>query len=165
MSRLDIKLPAEVLDRYRRAVLPGVLLVRSDSAKAHHNLVEKIAGFFNRETGWGLLYAASETYSAFEREAWLFINTDYQPCGACCFRKRTLESGQQRWHMHWIWLHPYARDKGLLKEALPGFDARYGDWAIEGPYSRTMRVFIAKNPRYDSYTPPANDSPLTKPNP
>lgn len=153
MSSLDIKLPTHVLDR-RKQVSPGVFLVRWDNVRSHHKLVEKMATYFNRETKWGLLYGAEEAaHHAIAREAWLFINDSYEPCGACCFRKRTFASGRWRWHLHWIWLHPYMRTKGLLKTALPGFDARYGDWAVEGPYSRTMQLFIDKNPQYDCYAP------------
>lgn len=150
MSSLDIKLPARVLSR-RSMVPPGRFLVTWDNVQTHHKLVELFGRYFNRETQWGLLYTADEFKSLTDREAWLFINESYEPCGACCFRKRTYQSGGQRWHLHWIWLHPYARNKGLFKRALPAFNARYGEWVVEGPYSRTMQLFIDANPHLDCY--------------
>lgn len=159
MSQLDIKLPAHVLHK-RRQVGPGRFLVAPQNPVTHHKLVEKFARYFNRETRWGLLYNAVENEADTQRrEAWLFINDSYEPCGACCFRKRTYKSGAQRWHLHWIWLHPYERNKGLLKRALPAFTARYGEWVVEGPYSRTMQLFMDKNPQLDSYT----NTPLLPP--
>lgn len=153
MSSLDIKLPAYVLHRERQ-VLPGQFLVTRENPATHHKLVEKFARYFARETQWGLLYEAREPYAdELIREAWLFINDSYEPCGACCFRQRTYESGAKRWHLHWIWLHPYARGNGFLKEALPDFKARYGEWAVEGPYSRTMQLFIDKHPHLDCHAP------------
>jgi hypothetical protein len=45
--------------------------------------------------------------------------------------------------LQWVWLHPYFRRRGLLRDAWPGFRAEFGDFQCEPPLSDAMRAFLA----------------------
>ena len=53
--------------------------------------------------------------------------------GACCFRRR--ENG---WALQWVWMHPFFRRQGLLRQAWAGFRAEFGDFEIETPSSNHL---------------------------
>jgi hypothetical protein len=67
---------------------------------------------------------------------WLERGAGTPAVGACCFRS------YDRWVMLWIWLHPFVRRKGLLRQAWPFFRSRFGDFAIQAPLSDPMSAFL-----------------------
>ena len=65
--------------------------------------------------------------------------------GATCFRWR-----ESYWAMQWAWMHPYARNHGLLSAVWPFFRSIYGEFDMEKPLSKAMEGFLAKQSRLSS---------------
>ena len=75
----------------------------------------------------------------------LFLDRDYpHAVGGCIFRKREYKNLPKFWTMHWIWLHPFVRNKGLLSEYMNKFNDVFGYWYPEYPHSKAMGAFINK---------------------
>ncbi len=68
------------------------------------------------------------------------------PIGACLFRYREYENVPVGfWTMHWAWIHPYKRHKGILSEHVQKFNDQFGYWFPETPHSKAMQSFIKKH--------------------
>ena len=61
--------------------------------------------------------------------------------GGCCFQ--TKASGER--FLDWIWLHPFARNRGKLKALWPKFRDRFGTFCLSKPVSASMQAFISKH--------------------
>lgn len=60
--------------------------------------------------------------------------------GGCCFRKT-----RDTWVLCWVWIHPFDRNKGLLKKCWKYyFLETFGDFAVEAPLSPSMESFLEK---------------------
>lgn len=46
--------------------------------------------------------------------------------------------------MQWLWLHPYARSKGIMSALWPSFLEKFGDFNVERPLSKAMKAFVDK---------------------
>ena len=98
--------------------------------------VEQMARYFLRESGTDFMQFCAlerdESYCAF---LWC---VRYACVGACCFRDRDGTMALQ-----WVWLHPYARNRGILGATWPVFIGQFGSgFPVEGPYSDAMRHFL-----------------------
>jgi hypothetical protein len=140
-------------------VLPDTLYgsgacITDGSPRRVRQAVEKLARFFRQEFGYDFLqYSADERDPNGRAYLWVGHVSDYfvktgrgrrgggqvAAYGACCFRKRT--SG---WALAWVWFHPYERSRGHLSAMWPDFRAKYGDFYVEQPLSRSMRSFLSK---------------------
>lgn len=130
------------------------------SPKEVRNGVEKIARYANREgTTWdGMMYCQYEDRSRKEWDPFVIIAdglTGYAGMtetimGAGGFGKVRFEGSSEKWTMHWIWIHPYFRGRGILKELWPIFLKNYDDFYIWYPErggqvrSKAMEAFVAK---------------------
>jgi RimJ/RimL family protein N-acetyltransferase len=155
MKHFDIVLPKRVPDtpseRLQDHYKEGLILVNGNSRKPRKTQVLTFARYFKREFDYDFVQF-SETEKGLDFEAWLFFQHHIhvmeweKPVGACCFRKRQHEDGlKEHWALSWIWIHPYYRGKGILKEYFPFFRKRYGEFHPEPPLSRTMISFIEKH--------------------
>src|ERR1035437_1245155 len=71
-----------------------------------------------------------------------YLFTDHNDViGACLFRLRE----NKDWVMHWVWIHPYFRSKGILSQHVDFFNKRFGCWYVELPHSKAMEKFLEKN--------------------
>jgi hypothetical protein len=61
-----------------------------------------------------------------------------------------LEQEDGQWVLKWAWLHPYERGTILFDEAWNELEARYGQFLVEGPYSRAMSAFFRRRGISDS---------------
>lgn len=135
------------------------LLVTPDSPKQFRQYVEKFARYFLREMRTdGIQFEASETVESVgyvPYEAYLFHDLAHdlpdedsspkQRCfGACCFRWREYEKAPPEWSLDWIWLHPFRRKRGVLRDVWPLFEQKYGQFYIETSYSAAMEKFLSK---------------------
>lgn len=77
----------------------------------------------------------------------IFLDNDYpHAVGGCVFRKRKYENIAEPFNtLHWIWLHPYVRDKGILSRHIDFFNKKFGYWYPELPHSRAMESFVKKH--------------------
>ncbi len=136
-SRLDIKAPEE---------LKAVLM---ESPKTQRRAVWTMATYFRREFEYdGVQYGHEGKDDDREATAFLFTSgADHENkeivFGACCFRYRRYSDGSTPgWALQWIWMHPYARSKGILSSAWPLFRKRFGNFAVERPLSQAMDAFM-----------------------
>ena len=103
--------------------------------------VQEFAFYFQREFDYDFVqYLAKEKTSY---SAYLIANQDfYRPrmwVGACCFRERSSGNALQ-----WIWIHPFWRNRGILKASWPALREHHGNFAVEGPLSPAMESFLLK---------------------
>jgi hypothetical protein len=111
--------------------------------------VEKFAKYFRREMRFDFtqFQATGENYYDKRKYvAYLFNPKGYYAgysIGACCFRWRTF-TDKQIWGLQWIWIHPYARQKGLLKKYWKEFKLRHAPFYVEPPLSDIMNTFLTK---------------------
>lgn len=118
----------------------------------HRNAVERNARYFRQEFNFSHLqfgakqkstdpdYVPYEAY-LFHRETYNLQyedkNTEVVCAGACCFFNEN-----NSWSLHWVWLHPYFRGKGFLRDAWPLFREKYNDFSIQEPISPQMQKFL-----------------------
>jgi hypothetical protein len=96
----------------------GLVPIRVVAPIALRKAVYSCALFFRREFGYDFVqYAIRE--DDWHSRAFLWISDpDYtnkhNVWGACCFRWREYKDADPLWAMQWVWLHPYARNHGLV---------------------------------------------------
>ena len=122
----------------------SIIEVNKKSPVVLRKSVELSARYFLREGYSDLLH-----YGLHNDDAIAFLFCDYDlphAIGACCFRFRSYTDITQRfWRMHWAWIHPFARNKGLLSTHVELFNERFGYWYPEKPHSKAMNRFIEKH--------------------
>lgn len=131
----------------------SLLCVTTKSNARSRRAVWKCAQFFRREFGYDFVqYGHEGREDDASARAYLWLGGvdgktgDDVVVGACCFRLRTWEKlPKPIWALQWVWMHPYARNKGHLKDAWPYFCARFGEFDVEGPYSKAMCAFLSKH--------------------
>jgi hypothetical protein len=104
--------------------------------------VEKFARYFKNEFRYD-----SMQFDQKDREpytAYLFADSEQSVwAGACCFRSRPTHCNEMKSEaLHWVWLHPYLRGRGILKTCWKTLRTNHGDFYIQPPISRPMRKFI-----------------------
>jgi hypothetical protein len=140
----------------------GVVRV-GDRAAARH--VERFAHYFRREFGYDFVQ-----FEAHEDVRWTARpqNDDPHPyliayrnrlVGAACFRWRVYTNVAPTWWLAWIWLHPYARRRGVLTQAWPIFTADHPGFFVEPPLSTAMEGFLTAR-AYPWYPALPTEGPL-----
>jgi hypothetical protein len=152
-SRYKIDFPS--LERLYKncCYCPDIIEVNKKSPLIFRKSVELCARYFMREGYSDFLHYEASCDDPLDPDdnpiAFLFCtNSSYPPhaIGACCFRLREYyDMPEKFWAMHWAWIHPYARNKGLLFEHIEIFNKRFGYWYPEPPLSKAMSRFIIKH--------------------
>jgi hypothetical protein len=62
--------------------------------------------------------------------------------------------------LHWVWLHPYFRGRGILKSHWNTLRDHHGDFHIEHPLSTAMKGFLLKHNRGSVWYPSYEDKEL-----
>lgn len=117
------------------------LLVDPDSPLWMHGEVLKRAQAFRREFGYDRVQwdGSDDNAGPPEWRGHLFISDDGAIAGACGF----YAEDQASWELHWIWLAPPYRRRGLLRAVWPALVNRYGEFDLEWPIQDAMLNFIA----------------------
>jgi hypothetical protein len=134
-----------------RVPIPVLWRLTRHSAHHAHQVTERYARYFKREFGYDFVqYAASEPYDMHETQVWLWTSCRYEGyrvLGACCCRWRTYTNLPEGfWAMQWVWLHPYARHKGLFTAAWPVVLQQYGALHLEPPLSGAIQHIVRATP-------------------
>ncbi|MDR7381210.1 hypothetical protein J2S48_000725 [Promicromonospora iranensis] len=143
--------------RYEIAMVPlledepgndGSLLV-SVTSSAHRQAAQYFGKQFRRELGYTL-----EPYEATDAESeTVLILSRFQASFPLAAGAAGLSRTDGGWLLTWIWLHPHERGRGLLDLAWDELEERFGEFAIEAPYSGAMRRFFDRRgvqpPRID----------------
>lgn len=118
--------------------------VTSSSKKHLRTACYKIAQFFQKEFKSDFVPFCENDNDTYK--AYLFLDDEWfdrDVIGACCFRLRKYEN-VEFWAMQWIWIHPYYRNKGILKENWEHFRKKHGNFWVEPSYSKAMEAFLKK---------------------
>jgi hypothetical protein len=141
--RIDLR---EVPDEYRRDE-SSLVQVLPNSPMPLKKEVERFAYYFKRELHFD--FPQFEAADKSEYTAYLFMNgSNHYPrvwAGACCFRTREykdigVDSPIQA--LQWMWIHPYLRSRGVVKECWPTLRKNHGDFFQEPPISPAMLGFL-----------------------
>jgi len=105
-----------------------------------------VARAFSRELRYPRICMADDGMPK-ESKAYMFVSDrgwhhEFQTiCGAAYF-----EHGLRlrEWNLNWVYVHPYERNTGLLTKHWGALEQEFGDFFIEGPYSRAMEGFLNK---------------------
>jgi hypothetical protein len=152
--RIDLR---EVPDEYRQSE-SCLVQVLPNSPMLLKKEVERFAYYFKRELHYD--FPQFEAADNGEYTAYLFANeANRYPrvwAGACCFRTRAytdvgLNSPIQA--LQWMWIHPYCRARGILKECWPTLRKNHGDFFQELPISPAMLGFLLKHNRDSAFLP------------
>ena len=125
------------------------LNVTRESALKLRKEVERFAVYFRREFD----YPVTEFKAQEKREytAYLFSESDEGLLttwvGACCFRPESYSHHLKCETLRWVWVHPFARHRGVLSAAWPTLRANHGDFFAETPLSPAMLSFLLKHNR------------------
>lgn len=132
----------------------GIIEVTRQSPIRHRRYVEKMARYFRVEFDFDHVQFCAREYEALEEDpysAWPFVaesGNELPPgtaiFGACCFRRRDYSYHPSPWALQWIWLHPYFRNHDCLSQVWPMFRDKFGNFFVEGPYSKAMAAFLKK---------------------
>ncbi|WP_327074510.1 hypothetical protein OG196_32275 [Kitasatospora purpeofusca] len=110
-------------------------------SKILREAVDVIGQQFQRETTSDIAPFSAERGEA---EGVLFVSRRFHAtfpiaAGAAGF---AIEDGV--WWMDWIRIHPYERGRGLMDAIWIDLENRYGQFHIDGPYSRAMLAFLRR---------------------
>lgn len=136
---IQLPQPTKGIDR-------DLVAVDRRSPRTHHAILERFALYFKREFHFDFpQFEAGELQVDFR--AWIFAaepDSGWRAFGAACFRPNEDPAcTQTRWSLDWIWLHPYFRGRGHLKEAWPIFTGALGGCVfVQPPYSSAMESFL-----------------------
>jgi len=154
MDKYKIELPVIHRNLSNDGIFEIVPASPADTRKA----LEEIARYFLREFHYdGIQYEADEhLFEYIEYKGFVFLESSYDTMtdkddethsrilGGACFRNREYENGPQ-WVLDWVWLHPFARNQGILKKHWSKFKSIFGnDFHVEPPLSLVMENFIEK---------------------
>lgn len=126
------------------------LVVESDARESWKAALETMAEFFKKESRYTHLQYCQYEHSAdcfgilfVERARDQVQNIDHHPhrvIGGACFWQQLDES----FCLDWIWLHPFARNRGMFKQCLTKFEVRFGRFSLTFPLSPEMEKFAEK---------------------
>lgn len=131
----------------------NLIAVDSSSNRNLYKEVYKIAKYFKEEFNYDrvpydLMGMLPNPYKVF-----LFVESDINEeaagnkktqriYGACLFAEKSFPKSENIWTLEWIWIHPFFRHRGLLKEKWTFFQETFGDFYIGKPVSPSMETFL-----------------------
>lgn len=133
--------------------------IRSNSAEESKDALESIARCFKNEMRFdNLQYDANDHYDdscigfiIVQLNLNCMKDYDFEIAeqniqihyviGGGCFRDKFDKSKK----LDFVWLHPYARQRGIMKKAWEKFNSKFGDFDLEKPISSSMMRFLDKN--------------------
>jgi hypothetical protein len=127
----------------------GVVFVYQDSIASHKIALGSMASYFKKEFHYDYLQYCEEEHDPdcigvlfVERAYDKVENIDHHPhrvVGGACFRKRT-----EIFVLDWVWLHPFARNRKILKNNWANFKSRFDEFEVSTPLSAHMESFLKK---------------------
>jgi hypothetical protein len=65
--------------------------------------------------------------------------------GGCAFRWTEFRNSDPGWALHWIWIAPAVRRKGITERKWPTLVHRFKSFRVIGPVSDSMSAFLEKH--------------------
>jgi hypothetical protein len=127
------------------------------SPKRLRDAAGRIAYYFKREGGYDFAdYFTSPRWAQDTFTCYLWAKPDslivpgesIQIIGCACFRPHTFEDIGPRQMLEWVWLHPYYRGHGLLRQAWPYLWQDQGPFLVQPPLSDAMAAFLERHTDY-----------------
>lgn len=128
-----------------------ILYVLPSSDDELQGALELLAEYFKKEFRYDYLqYCKGDSNSdctgfLITERAWdLAEEIDHHPyriVGGGCFRTKSPDN----YFLDWVWFHPFARNRGMLKKAWPLFKEKFREFSVTEPLSAHMKEFIAKH--------------------
>ena len=127
-----------------------MFMVNPDSPTWMRHFVEECAFHFGNEGGYELIQFLAKERKPHLRGV-LFALDEHvghrvhcRVVGASTFWWTKPHGEKPFWVMTWIWLHPAARSKGILKAAWPVLHQTFGSFHPQPPYSAAMEYFLRR---------------------
>lgn len=131
---------------------PPLLFVDRNSIDAWKGNLAMSARFFKSEMNFDHLQFDESMYENddfvgvlfLQRAMDLVLHEDHYPnrvVGGALFVARSSVC----YELDWLWLHPFARNRKLLKESWPALTHRFGRFSVARPVSLQMSAFIQKH--------------------
>lgn len=131
---------------------PEVLFVNrssDDSLKEHLAL---LARYFRKEMGFDHLQFDESMYDNEDFTGFLLLQramdlverVDHYPnriIGAGIF-----ENSRGKFELDWVWIHPFFRNRGALRDQWGNFKSKFGQFTVAEPLSAQMSEFLKKHP-------------------
>jgi len=127
-----------------------IFMVHPESPTWMRLLVEQAAFHFGNEGGYELIqFLAKERKPQlrgviFALDERIGGRARCRVVGASTFWWTRPQGEKPFWVMTWIWLHPAARSKGILKSAWPYLHQTFGPFHPQPPYSAAMEHFLRR---------------------
>ena len=123
------------------------IFVDKNSIELHKEALERMASYFKKEFHYDHLQYCKEEHDS-DCIGILFVKKDfdlvedmnhnpYRVIGGACFRQ-----GAEKFVLDWIWLHPFARNRKILKNHWKNFETRFGGFEVRRPLSDHMNSFL-----------------------
>lgn len=114
--------------------------------------LSNIAKYFKKEMRFDRLQYDKNMYTKSDCVGFLFISravdiveiVEHHPrrvIGGGCFRILN----EDEYELDWIWLHPFARNRGELRKRWSPLQGKFGQFAVAKPLSAHMASFILKH--------------------
>lgn len=135
---------------------PPILFVDRTSIEEWKEHLAMIACFFKKEMNFDCLQFDESMYGNddfvgvlfLERAMDLVLHEDHFPArvvGGAVFVAHSIT-----YELDWIWLHPFARNRKLLKNNWRALTHRFGQFSVAKPVSLQMSAFIQKHHQTES---------------
>lgn len=127
-----------------------ILYVEPSSCESQKDALEIMASYFKKEFRYDRpQYCKSEhsddCFGVLFCEPAMDLVKDIDHCpnrviGGACFRNK----GNEEYCLDWIWFHPFARNRGKLRNIWPTLRREFGEFSLTPPLSAHMEKFVAK---------------------
>lgn len=130
---------------------PTVLFIDRSSDKPLKDHLAVFAKYFKKEMRFDSLQFDESMYDNEDFVGFLFlqramdlvVHVDHYPnrvVGGGVFARRGVID-----ELDWVWLHPFSRNRRLLRKSWPTFTKRFGQFSVAEPISAHMSVFLKKH--------------------
>ncbi len=129
---------------------PPLLFIPPEADVSLKNELATLAGYFKAEMGFDRLQFDDTMYDevdymGFLLLSWAMDRVEHEDH----FPSRVVGGGifveyEDGYELDWVWIHPFFRNRGLLKKAWKEFEHRFGAFTVSPPWSPSMKAFLAK---------------------
>lgn len=145
---MKFRIDAPVLEM---AGYPGLLFIDRSSVELWKAPLAVIASYFKKEMKFDHLQFDESMYDNADYVGFLLLqgamdlvtHDDHYPnrvVGGGTFVKRG-----DRLELDWVWLHPFSRNEGALRNAWKTFKNKFGQFTVAMPLSVQMAAFLQKH--------------------
>ena len=130
---------------------PAVVFIDRNSEISQKNFLATIARYFKREMRFDNLQYDQSMYHNEDLTGFLFLqramdlvkNENHFPSrvvGGGVFVKQG-----DSYELDWVWLHPFFRNRKILRGHWKQFKQRFGQFSVDSPLSAHMSNFVGKH--------------------